>query len=85
MALFKAVKKPVEVTATEVRSAELLHTNGHTIVIKNDKGEIKKFTAKEMAAVILVIYRDNKAVDPTSLRKGDKVSATVSPSSRRPP
>lgn len=76
-AVVKTVKKPVEVTATEVRSAEVLHTNGYTIVVRNDKGEIKKFTAKEMAAANLVIYRDNKAVDSTSLRKGDKISATV--------
>jgi len=76
-AVVKTVQKPVEVTATEVRSAEVLHTSGHTIVVRNDKGEIKKFTAKDMAAANLVIYRENKAVDPTTLRKGDKVSATL--------
>lgn len=42
-AVIQTTAKVVEMTKTEVREAEVIHTRGHTIVVRNAKGEVKKF------------------------------------------
>ncbi|HEX4825565.1 MAG TPA: LPXTG cell wall anchor domain-containing protein [Candidatus Polarisedimenticolaceae bacterium] len=77
-ALIRTTTAPIELTTTELRNAEVVHTIGNAIVVKNtDTGQYRKFTSDEMNDLDLVIYKDGKAVPPSSLRKGDKISALV--------
>jgi len=77
-ALIRTTTAPIELTTTELRNAEVVHTIGNAIVVRNtDTGQYRKFTSDEMKDLDLVIYRDGQAVAPSSLRKGDKISALV--------
>ena len=76
-AVIHTKEKVVEMTKTEVREAEVVHTRGHTIVVRNDKGEIKKFSASDMRANNVVLHVDGKPIDPSKLRVGQRISATV--------
>jgi hypothetical protein len=76
-AMITTTTKPVEMTATEVREAEVVHTMGSTIVIRNEKGELKKFTPQDMQNMNVVIYKNGKEVEPFALRKGDRITATI--------
>jgi len=77
-ALITTTATPVELTATEVRNAEVIYTIGNSIVVRNtDDGQYRKFTNDEINDLGIIIYRDGKVVPATSLRKGDRVSATI--------
>src|SRR5262245_50267318 len=79
-ALIRTTSAPVELTTTELRNAEVVHTIGNAIVVRNtDTGQYRKFTSDEMKDLDLVIYRDGQAVAPSRIRKGDKISALVVP------
>jgi len=76
-AAIKTTSTPIEMTTTEIRTGEVLHTIGNSVVVRNSKGEIKRFNAKDLKKSDMVIYKDGKEIDLMSLRKGDKISATV--------
>jgi LPXTG-motif cell wall-anchored protein len=77
-ALIKTTETPVELTVTELRNAEVIHTIGNSVVVRNtDTGQYRRFTSEEMKDLDLVIYRNGQVVDPMSLRQGDRISALV--------
>lgn len=77
-ALIKTTSTPIELTMTEVRNAEVIHTIGNSLVVRNtEDGKYRKFTTDEIKDLGIVIYKDGKVVAPSSLRKGDRVSATI--------
>ncbi len=68
---------PVSMTATEVRSSTVVHTTGGAVVVRDQNGELKKYTVKDMRSSNLIIHRDGKPVDIYDLRKGDELTATI--------
>lgn len=77
-ALIKTTQTPVELTTTELRNAEVVHTIGNSIVVRNtDTGEYRRFTNDEMKDLDLVIYKNGETVSPMNLKVGDRISAIV--------
>ena len=68
-------QRPVYVTT--VRKGTVLSQSGRSIVIKEDTGEIHRFTQSEADARGVSWYMDGKAIQIRDLNKGDKLSATV--------
>jgi LPXTG-motif cell wall-anchored protein len=76
-ALITTTSTPVEMTTTEVRNAEVIHTIGNSIVVRNtEDGKYRKFTTDQINDLGIIIYRNGKIVPASSLKKGDRVSAT---------
>ena len=77
-ALITTTSTPIEMTTTEVRNAEVIHTIGNSIVVRNtEDGKYRKFTVDEINDLGMIIYKDGKVVPAAALRKGDRVSATI--------
>lgn len=77
-ALITTTTTPVDLRATELRDAEVIFTNGASIVVKNaEDGKYRRFTNAQLEEMDLVVYKDGKVVSPSSLRKGDRISAVV--------
>ena len=77
-ALIKTTQTPLDLTLTELRDAEVIHTIGNSVVVRNaDTGKYQRFTTQEMKDWDMVIYKDGAVVQPTSLRNGDKISALI--------
>ena len=77
-AMITTTETPVEVTTTEVREAEVVYATTATIVVRNlQTKELKKFSTADLKSKNLVLYKDGRQIDPGSLRKGDRVSATI--------
>jgi hypothetical protein len=77
-ALITTTTTPVDLQATELRDAEVIFTNGASIVVKNSAdGKYRRFTNAQMQEMDLVVYKDGRVVSPSSLRKGDRISAVV--------
>lgn len=77
-ALITTTTTPVDLQATEVRDAEVVYTNGNSIVVRNSvDGKYRKFTSAKMRELNLTIYKDGKVVPVTDIRKGDRISATI--------
>lgn len=69
---------PIDVTTTEVREAEVVYATAGTIVTRNlQTKEIRKFTTQELRSHNLVLYMNGKQIEPSKLRKGDRVTATI--------
>jgi LPXTG-motif cell wall-anchored protein len=80
-AFITTTEKPVEMTATEVRTGTVVHNIGGAIVIRNQDGELKKFTTKDIRA--MNVTKDGKPIDLQTIKVGDVLSATVV--SKQPP
>jgi len=80
-AMITTTEKPVQMTATEIRTGTVVHNVGGAVVIRNQDGELKKFTTKQVRA--MNVTKDGKPIDLQTLRVGDTVSATVV--TRQPP
>jgi len=76
-AMITTTETPVEMTQTDVRSGEVVRVVGTTLIIRNQEGKLRKFTLDEMRASNIVVYKKDKAIEPSSLKPGDKFSATV--------
>jgi len=77
-ALITTTTIPVDLQATELRNAEVIYTNGASIVVQNSEdGKYRRFTNQQLKEMDLVVYKDGQIVPPSSLRKGDRISATV--------
>ena len=76
-AVIKTTSIPIEMSTTEIRTGQVLHASGNSVIVKNDKGEIKRFNSKDLKKNDIVIYKNGKEIDLMSLRKGDTISATV--------
>jgi hypothetical protein len=76
-AVIKTTETPVDMTTTEVRSAEVVHTSNTVVVLKGEDGKHRKFTAKELREKGIIVYRDGEQVAIQDLRKGDKLTATI--------
>jgi LPXTG-motif cell wall-anchored protein len=74
-AMITTTEKPVQMTATEIRTGTVVHNVGGAVVIRNQDGELKKFTTKQVRA--MNVTKDGKPIDLQTLRVGDTVSATV--------
>jgi hypothetical protein len=68
---------PVEVTATEVRQAQVKKKLGNTLVLRLEDGTYKKFTADDMKHIMLTFLRNGREITAWDLKEGDKVEATI--------
>ena len=76
-AYIKTTKKPMPMTVTEIRSGQVLSTDGDNIVVRRDDGEVVKFNSKTIAEVGAILTREGLGVDPTELGAGDIITATI--------
>jgi LPXTG-motif cell wall-anchored protein len=70
------------VTVTEVKNGEVMKVTGNSILVRGEKG-IQMFTEGDVAKRGVKIMRDGQPLEFTSLREGDKLTATIVTS--RPP
>ena len=75
--------RPVEMTTTEVQSGEIVYTQGGAVIVRKDNGEMTKFTTKTIKESGAIVTKDGKPIDITTLRTGDRISATIV--TRQPP
>ena len=76
-AYIKTTKKPMMMTATEIRSGEVLSAEGDNIVVRRSDGEVIKFNSKTVAEVGAILTRQGLGVEPTDLKAGDVITATI--------
>ena len=70
------------VTVTEVKNGEVMKVTGNSILVRGEKG-IQMFTEGDVAKRGVKIMRDGQPLEFSSLREGDKLTATIVTS--RPP
>ena len=68
---------PVEVTATEIRQAQVKKKLGNTLVVRLDDGTYKKFTADDTKHIMLTFLRNGREATAWDLKEGDKIEATI--------
>jgi len=72
------------VVVTELRSGVVLSTGVNSVTVLDSKDKVrKKFTADQLNARGLQIFKDGKVISISQLNKGDEITATVV--SQRPP
>ena len=76
-AYIKTIKKPVPMTATEVRSGEVVNASGGIVVIRRDDGKMIRVNSKTVTETGAMLTRDGQGVDINQLRVGDVISATI--------
>jgi len=77
-AMITTTEIPVEVTTTEVKSGEVIYASQGAVVIKNlETNEYKKFTTEELRDRNLVLYMSGQRIEPSKLKKGDRLTATI--------
>jgi hypothetical protein len=69
------IERPVYVTT--VKSGTVIRQSGSSVLIKDDKGEVRKFTQSEVDARGIRIYIDDKPTRMRDLQRGDTISATI--------
>lgn len=74
----RTVEPPVDLVASELKDAEVVHVTGESIVVKGDaEGSYHRFSSREMRVTDVVIFKDGRMVLPSTLHAGDRLSATV--------
>jgi hypothetical protein len=68
---------PVEVTATEIRHAQVKKKLGNTLVLRLDDGTYRKFTAEDTKHIMLTFLRNGRETTAWDLKEGDKIEATI--------
>lgn len=76
-ALIRTTTQPVQLTTTELKHGKVVYTNGSTLVVKNELGEMKQFNDKDLRNAGVIIYKNDQEVPASSLHVGDDVSALV--------
>ncbi len=77
-AMITTTETPIDVTTTEVRQAEVVYATAGVVVVRNlETNELRKFTVKDLRTNNVVVLMDGKEVEPSALKKGDKITATI--------
>lgn len=76
-AYIKTTKKPIQMTATELRSGEVLSAEGDDIVVRRSDGEVIKFNSRTVEEAGAILTRQGLGVEPKDLKVGDVISATI--------
>ena len=64
------------VTVTEVKNGTVMQTSGGSVLVKTDEG-FKNFTQGDLDKRGVKIVKDGKPVDLSSLRRDDRLTATI--------
>ncbi len=64
------------VTVTEVKNGTVMQTTGGSVLVKTDEG-FKNFTQGDLDKRGVKIMKDGKPVDLSSLRRDDRLTATI--------
>ena len=69
---------PIDVTTTDVKQAEVVYSTAGVVVLRDlETKELKKFTVEELKSRNVVVVMGDKEVDPSHLKKGDKLTFKV--------
>jgi hypothetical protein len=68
---------PVEVTATEIRQAQVKKKLGNTLVLRLDDGTYRKFTDDDTKHIMLTFLRNGREATAWDLKEGDRIEATI--------
>ncbi len=64
------------VTVTEVKNGTVMQTSGGSVLVKTDEG-FKNFTQGDLDKRGVKIVKDGKPIDLSSLRRDDRLTATI--------
>jgi len=77
-AMITTTETPIDVTTTDVREAEVVYSTAGVVVVRDlETKELKKFTVQELRTRNVVVLVDGKEVEPSKLKKGDRLTATI--------
>ena len=77
-AMITTTETPIDVTTTDVKEAEVVYSTAGVVVVRDlETKELKKFTVQELRTRNVVVLVGGKEVEPSKLKKGDKLTATI--------